>query len=817
MRLEINEEVGQSISLTFKNDITTRPNGGASINVPTRNCRIEIDFSKALFYSSIADYLFTFQQQVGGQEQVFRFRDPSDNRAESEEYDTELGIITQGVLLPAPDGTRTEFQLFKLYQLGDNKYYRPITRPTGEDLEIFKDAIATTGFTLEDETGAVTFTAAPLEDEVLTWSGSFDIPCRFADPVNVGVETLVYYDEGDDSEYLYQMPNLKVIEVKEAIAVEYENTTESRYEHDFQLDWSYNSVVYPVHSTAIDELDSGFENRINQGISSMARVSTTSQEFYYQNQIEYLIGLYRLCYGTGSSFTFADTTGYTRKVINTGLSDVFTNKMLVRFSQPLTISVLREDESDRSAALFRVGSMELRQTNVPEVYRESFTPIDGEEYALIEVYHVFGRYFTNFGPAVQPDNVEHAYWRTFLPILNWDGGIQITGREIAGEPRFLTSFYEQSVQYISISEEEFNDNSFFRYSGTPFGGSFYWTPPPHPPANSAGNLLRGNTETIHKTASLTDACQAALDAIAPENFTVTNISTILTNLGYFDAIAGLATEYNHLTRLTQWCHCWLITREDETELGFTDHDITLTIDGVEYDCQAGFNGDAISLSTKVEDKNTEVKSFFTATVNEEDVLKGKYRYASIKVFAYDWQNGETIRVLFNGYISDINLEHDVNGALRYTFSAVSNENRLEQKATRVTTRTCPYRFGDADCQKDLTNLTDTLTVTNTSNLVSSSKIIYAPSLRDDGFYNNGVMTFETGNLAGISRDIVSYANGVFTLWQALPLIPSDGDTFTAIAGCDKTIDDCKGYNNFVNFGGQPYIPGTDRLYNGADT
>jgi uncharacterized phage protein (TIGR02218 family) len=39
-----------------------------------------------------------------------------------------------------------------------------------------------------------------------------------------------------------------------------------------------------------------------------------------------------------------------------------------------------------------------------------------------------------------------------------------------------------------------------------------------------------------------------------------------------------------------------------------------------------------------------------------------------------------------------------------------------------------------------------------------------------------------------------------------------GDAFNAIAGCDKTIGTCAGkFANAVNFRGEPYVPGMDKM------
>ncbi|MBL0319310.1 MAG: phage BR0599 family protein [Alphaproteobacteria bacterium] len=45
-----------------------------------------------------------------------------------------------------------------------------------------------------------------------------------------------------------------------------------------------------------------------------------------------------------------------------------------------------------------------------------------------------------------------------------------------------------------------------------------------------------------------------------------------------------------------------------------------------------------------------------------------------------------------------------------------------------------------------------------------------------------------------------------------------GNTFNAIAGCDKTIGACSTlFNNAVNFHGEPYVPGMDKMLSTAAT
>jgi uncharacterized protein (TIGR02217 family) len=81
------------------------------------------------------------------------------------------------------DGTQTVFQLTKTYTIGSNSHVRRITRPRADvDLPLkvyFGSTLQTSGYTVNYETGQVTFSVAPTNGAVIKWSGLFDIPARF--------------------------------------------------------------------------------------------------------------------------------------------------------------------------------------------------------------------------------------------------------------------------------------------------------------------------------------------------------------------------------------------------------------------------------------------------------------------------------------------------------------------------------------------------------------------------------------------------------------------------------------------------------------
>lgn len=85
-----------------------------------------------------------------------------------------------------------------------------------------------------------------------------------------------------------------------------------------------------------------------------------------------------------------------------------------------------------------------------------------------------------------------------------------------------------------------------------------------------------------------------------------------------------------------------------------------------------------------------------------------------------------------------------------------------------------------------------------------------------GFFDNGVITFTSGNNVGHpplnSMEVQSYVPGQLTLELPMPYACQVGDTYTLTAGCDYSFSTCQTrFVNWMNFRGEPYVPGVDKL------
>lgn len=65
------------------------------------------------------------------------------------------------------------------------------------------------------------------------------------------------------------------------------------------------------------------------------------------------------------------------------------------------------------------------------------------------------------------------------------------------------------------------------------------------------------------------------------------------------------------------------------------------------------------------------------------------------------------------------------------------------------------------------------------------------------------------------QEFLSTVAGQIDLQLEMPYDVQVGDTFTAIAGCNKLFSKCQSYTNVINFGGFPHLPGRDHLVTGG--
>lgn len=83
---------------------------------------------------------------------------------------------------------------------------------------------------------------------------------------------------------------------------------------------------------------------------------------------------------------------------------------------------------------------------------------------------------------------------------------------------------------------------------------------------------------------------------------------------------------------------------------------------------------------------------------------------------------------------------------------------------------------------------------------------------ESGFFAFGTMEMTSGANAGQSMEIRDYVEGQWTLFLPFEYDLAPGDEYILTAGCNKQLSTCRDkFDNVINFGGYPHVPGIDRL------
>jgi uncharacterized phage protein (TIGR02218 family) len=262
--------------------------------------------------------------------------------------------------------------------------------------------------------------------------------------------------------------------------------------------------------------------------------------------------------------------------------------------------------------------------------------------------------------------------------------------------------------------------------------------------------------------------------------------------------------------VTTLCRCWRLARRDGVVMGFTDHDRDLVFDGVTYQAATGFAASAIEDQLGLAVSNLDVDGALSAAaITEADIHAGRYDDAEVTVFLVNWTNPDERVILRSGFLGQV-----TRGALAFSAELRGLAARLDQSVGRVFQRTCPWELGDARCGIDLA--APAHHGAGTVAQAFDAFVFTATGL--DGFaagvFSRGKLTWTSGANAGLAVEVKTHAAAGslarLALFLPVPAPIEPGDAFTLTAGCDKSVATCRDrFNNILNFGGFPHIPGND--------
>ncbi len=264
------------------------------------------------------------------------------------------------------------------------------------------------------------------------------------------------------------------------------------------------------------------------------------------------------------------------------------------------------------------------------------------------------------------------------------------------------------------------------------------------------------------------------------------------------------------TTTLSWC--WRISRSDGVALGFTDHDRALTFDGTDFEPESGFAASEIRAGSDLAVDAQDATGVLTSDrITETDILDGRWDNAAVELWRVNWADTSQRVLLRRGAVGQIRR-----GRMAFVAEVRSLAHVLGQTVGRTFQAGCDARLGDARCGIDLENTIYKGTGVVTDLLRDRAFMASGLAGFDAGWFTSGTLTWTSGANAGRVTEVLAHgladAIATMTLLEA-PVLPiAEGDSFIALAGCDKRIATCSAkFANVANFRGFPNIPGQDAV------
>lgn len=274
--------------------------------------------------------------------------------------------------------------------------------------------------------------------------------------------------------------------------------------------------------------------------------------------------------------------------------------------------------------------------------------------------------------------------------------------------------------------------------------------------------------------------------------------------------------------------CVRVRLTNGTIYGFTSHDQVIFLSeggspNVIRMYQAGaYTPTDVETTAALNVDNLEVHGMLqSSTIDEGDLHAGLWDYADVQIFEVNYTDlSQGILHQRVGTLGEVSLDRNIFRAeVRGLMQAYSRING------QLTQPGCRYIFGDSRCKVLLAPVTFAVTVgsVDADNIVITFQDALTdspPAAHPPGFYDYGLARFVTGLNAGLAMEIKNHyvvdSPPISVIRLQLPMpypISADSppDMMELVKGCGKTPAHCKENNNYLNFGGEPDLPGGDRI------
>lgn len=204
VRLPEDVERGARGGPGFNTTILTLSSGFEKRNINWERSRGSWDIGYGLDKKSTLETVLAFYYARRGEAYGFRFKDWTDYQIGDDANDTPQEIGTG-------DDSETEFQAVRRYTSGSTTFDRAVTRLVSGTVRVFVSAVEQTvsvDYTVDVDTGVITFTSPPTNGFSVGLICEFDVPVRF-DTDKLDLEAI----RSD----VYSVPEIPLIELREAL------------------------------------------------------------------------------------------------------------------------------------------------------------------------------------------------------------------------------------------------------------------------------------------------------------------------------------------------------------------------------------------------------------------------------------------------------------------------------------------------------------------------------------------------------------------------------------------------------------------------
>jgi len=267
--------------------------------------------------------------------------------------------------------------------------------------------------------------------------------------------------------------------------------------------------------------------------------------------------------------------------------------------------------------------------------------------------------------------------------------------------------------------------------------------------------------------------------------------------------------------------CWRFARRDGVVIRLTTHNRELHIGAERYSPVGSFTPSAIRKNAGLEEADVEFTGVISsAALTTADFNAGKYRDCEVLEQRLDARWDWLGLISSSKYwIQDTSFDGEA-----WQCSCVGIPRWLRPKVGDVYGRNCRHKLGfippgGSGCGVNIASFTVAGAVVDGTLDGDRRRIIrIASGPLDgfaDGFFASGDVLFTSGlNTGALGLEVKTWTQATRDLELQLPA-PYDvlpGDVLTVKAGCNKLGTTCiNKFNQFVDFGGFPDIPGIDKV------